>query len=54
MYVDQLAKAIAAYEDAAAKATAAGNTKKAAEAKAAAEARRSWLTEAEKGLAEFK
>jgi hypothetical protein len=51
--VDQLAKAIAAYEDAAAKATAAGNTKKAAEAKAAADARRSWLNEAQKGLAEF-
>lgn len=51
--VDQLTKAIAAYEDAAAKAAAAGNTKKAQEAKAAAEARRSWLSEAEKGLAEF-
>ena len=51
--VDQLAKAIAAYEEAAAKATAAGNTKKAAEAKAAAEARRAWLNEAQKGLAEF-
>ena len=51
--VEQLTKAIAAYEEAARKATAAGNTKKAEEAKAAAEARRSWLSEAEKGLAEF-
>ena len=51
--VEQLTKAIAAYEEAASKATAAGNTKKAAEAKLAAEARRSWLTEAQKGLAEF-
>lgn len=51
--VTQLTKAIAAYEEAAAKAAAAGNTKKAEEAKAAAEARRSWLSEAEKGLAEF-
>ena len=51
--VEQLTKAIAAYEEAAAKASAAGNTKKAEEAKAAAEARRSWLSEAQKGLAEF-
>lgn len=51
--VEQLTKAIAAYEEAARKATAAGNTKKAEEAKTAAEARRSWLSEAEKGLAEF-
>jgi hypothetical protein len=51
--VEQLAKAIAAYEEAAIKATAAGNTKKAQEATAAAEARRSWLSEAQKGLAEF-
>jgi hypothetical protein len=51
--VEQLTKAIAAYEEAATKASAAGNAKKAAEAKAAAEARRSWLTEAQKGLAEF-
>ena len=51
--VEQLTKAIAAYEEAATKAAAAGNTKKAEEARMAAEARRSWLTEAEKGLAEF-
>lgn len=51
--VVQLTKAIAAYEEAATKALAAGNTKKAEEARAAAEARRSWLSEAEKGLAEF-
>ncbi|MFM8922387.1 MAG: DUF349 domain-containing protein [Candidatus Nanopelagicaceae bacterium] len=51
--VEQLTKAIAAYEEAATKAAAAGNTKKAQEARMAAEARRSWLSEAEKGLAEF-
>lgn len=51
--VDQLTKAIAAYEEAAVKAAAAGNTKKAEEARMAAEARRSWLSEAQKGLAEF-
>ena len=51
--VDQLTKAIAAYEEAAVKAAAAGNTKKADEARMAAEARRSWLSEAQKGLAEF-
>lgn len=51
--VTQLTKAIAAYEEAASKAAAAGNTKKAEEARMAAEARRSWLSEAEKGLAEF-
>ena len=51
--VEQLTRAIAAYEEAATKAAAAGNTKKAEEARAAAEARRSWLSEAQKGLAEF-
>ena len=51
--VQQLTKAIAAYEEAAAKALAAGNHKKADEARAAAEARRSWLNQAEQGLAEF-
>ena len=38
---------------AAAKATAAGNTKKAQEAADSAVARRVWLAEAEKNLAEF-
>ena len=51
--VEQLTKAIAAYEEAATKAAAAGNNKKADEARAAAEARRTWLSEAQKGLAEF-
>ena len=51
--VQQLTKAIAAYEEAAAKALAAGNHKKAGEARTAAEARRSWLSQAEQGLAEF-
>jgi hypothetical protein len=51
--VEQLTKAIAAYEEAATKAAAAGNSKKAEEARLAAEARRSWLSEAQKGLAEF-
>ena len=51
--VQQLTKAIAAYEEAAAKALAAGNHKKAEEARTAAEARRSWLNQAEQGLAEF-
>jgi hypothetical protein len=51
--VEQLTKAIAAYEEAATKAAAAGNSKKAEEARMAAEARRSWLTEAQRGLAEF-
>lgn len=51
--VEQLTKAIAAYEEAATKAAAAGNSKKAEEARMAAQARRSWLTEAQKGLAEF-
>lgn len=51
--VEQLTKAITAYEEAARKADAAGNAKKAQEARDAAEARKSWLSEAEKGLAEF-
>jgi hypothetical protein len=51
--VRQLSDAIDNYEKAAAKATAAGNAKKAAEALESAAARRVWLAEAEKGLAEF-
>ena len=51
--VRQLSDAIENYEKAAAKATAAGNAKKAAEALESAAARRVWLAEAEKGLAEF-
>ena len=51
--VDQLTKAIAGYEAAAIKAEAAGNPKKVAEAKEAAEARKVWLIEAQRNLAEF-
>ena len=51
--VDQLKKAIAGYESAAQKAHAAGNAKKAQEASDAAEARKIWLIEAERNLAEF-
>ena len=51
--VRQLSEAIANYEKAAAKATAAGNTKKAQEAADSAVARKVWLAEAEKNLAEF-
>ena len=51
--VRQLSDAIENYEKVAAKATAAGNAKKAAEALESAVARRVWLAEAEKGLAEF-
>jgi hypothetical protein len=50
---DQLSDAIENYEKVAAKATAAGNAKKATEALESAAARRVWLAEAEKGLAEF-
>lgn len=52
--VDGLKKAIADYEAAAAKAESAGNSAKAKVAREAAEARRAWLAEAEKGLADFK
>lgn len=52
--VTQLTESIANYEKAAAKALAAGNAKKAQEAKESAEARKVWLIEAEKSLAEFK
>ena len=51
--VRQLSEAIANYEKAAAKATAAGNAKKAQEAADSAVARKVWLAEAEKNLAEF-
>jgi hypothetical protein len=52
--VQGLLEAIEGYEKAAAKAEAAGNSAKAKQAKEAAEARRTWLTEAQKGLADFK
>lgn len=51
--VEQLTKAIAGYEAAAQKAQAAGNSKKAAEANEAAAARKIWLAEAQRNLAEF-
>jgi hypothetical protein len=51
--VKQLSESIASYEKAASKATAAGNEKKAKEATESAAARRIWLAEAEKSLAEF-
>jgi hypothetical protein len=51
--VQGLLEAIEGYEKAAAKAEVAGNSAKAKQAKEAAEARRTWLTEAQKGLADF-
>lgn len=51
--VKQLSDSIESYEKAAAKATAAGNEKKAKEATESAAARRIWLADAEKSLAEF-
>jgi len=51
--VRKLSEAVANYDSQAAKAEAAGNTKKATEARESAVARRVWLDEAEKGLAEF-
>ena len=51
--VKQLSDSIESYEKAAAKAKAAGNEKKAKEALDSAEARKSWLIEAQKHLAEF-
>ncbi|MFM1952013.1 MAG: hypothetical protein RJA33_807 [Actinomycetota bacterium] len=51
--VKQLSESIANYEKQAEKATAAGNAKKAKEASESAAARRVWLEEAEKSLAEF-
>jgi hypothetical protein len=52
--VKGLEDAIASYEAAAAKADTAGDSKKATTAREAAEARRAWLVEAKKGLADFK
>ncbi len=51
--VKQLADSIANYEKIAAKSSAAGNAKKAQEALDSAAARKVWLAEAEKSLAEF-
>jgi hypothetical protein len=51
--VKQLTESIENYEKVAAKSEAAGNAKKATEARESATARRVWLEEAEKGLAEF-
>jgi len=51
--VNQLMAAVADYEAKAAKADAAGDAKKAAEHREAAAARRMWLGEAQKGLADF-
>lgn len=51
--VTQLQTAIENYDAQAAKAEKAGNAKRAAELREAAEARRGWLAEAQKGLAEF-
>jgi hypothetical protein len=52
--VQGLVDAIAGYEAQATKAEAAGNTAKAKTAREAAEARKVWLAEAQKGLADFK
>ena len=52
--VKQLTESIAGYEKSAEKALTAGDAKKAQEAKESAEARKVWLLEAEKSLAEFK
>ena len=52
--VKGLIDAIASYEEQANKAEAAGNTAKAMVAREAAAARRQWLEEAQKGLADFK
>ena len=51
--VAQLTESVANYEKAAAKFAASGNTKKSEEAAESATARKVWLAEAEKGLAEF-
>jgi hypothetical protein len=51
--VRKLSEAVANYDLQATKAEAAGNSKKATEARESAAARRVWLAEAEKGLAEF-
>ncbi|CAB4839469.1 MAG: DUF349 domain-containing protein [Actinobacteria bacterium] len=51
--VKQLSDSIENYEKIATKSEAVGNTKKAAESRESANARRVWLSEAEKSLAEF-
>ena len=51
--VAQLTESIASYEKAAAKFAASGNVKKSEEAAESAAARKVWLAEAEKSLAEF-
>ena len=51
--VEGLVDAIEQYEEQAAKAEAAGNTAKAIVAREAAAARKVWLEEAQKGLADF-
>jgi hypothetical protein len=51
--VKQLTESIENYEKVAAKSEAAGNSKKASEARESAAARKVWLDEAQKGLAEF-
>ena len=51
--VRQLTEAIENYEKVAAKATANNDAKRAADALESAEARRSWLAEAQRSLAEF-
>jgi hypothetical protein len=51
--VKQLTESIENYEKVAAKSEAAGNAKKATEARESAAARKVWLEEAVKGLAEF-
>jgi hypothetical protein len=51
--VNQLMSAVTEYEAKASKAEAAGDTKKASELREAAAARRMWLSEAQKGLADF-
>jgi hypothetical protein len=51
--VNQLMTAVSDYEAKAARAEASGDTKKAAELREAAAARRMWLSEAQKGLADF-
>lgn len=51
--VNQLMAAVSEYEAKAVRAESAGDTKKAAEHREAAAARRMWLSEAQKGLADF-
>ena len=52
--VAKLAEAVAGYEKQEAKAAAAGDAKKEKDAREAADARRLWLAEAEKSLAQYK